>query len=44
VTPNELIAAIVTERGVARAPFVESLRALVENEGSAHAEASGARS
>jgi methylthioribose-1-phosphate isomerase len=43
VTPNELIAAIVTERGVARAPFVESLRTLAGNAGSAHAEASGAR-
>jgi methylthioribose-1-phosphate isomerase len=28
VTPNELIAAIVTDRGVARAPYTESLRAL----------------
>ena len=30
VTPNELIAAIITDRGVARAPILESLRALVE--------------
>jgi methylthioribose-1-phosphate isomerase len=28
VTPNELIAAIITDRGVARAPYTESLRAL----------------
>jgi len=32
VTPNELIAAIITDKGVARAPFVESLRKLVEKE------------
>jgi methylthioribose-1-phosphate isomerase len=32
VTPNELIAAIITDKGVARAPFVESLRKLVEGE------------
>lgn len=30
VTPNELIAAIITEKGVARAPFAESLRAMFE--------------
>jgi methylthioribose-1-phosphate isomerase len=30
VTPNELIAAIITDRGIARAPYVESLRALAE--------------
>ena len=29
VTPNELIAAIITDRGVARAPYTESLRTLV---------------
>ncbi|HEV2884438.1 MAG TPA: S-methyl-5-thioribose-1-phosphate isomerase [Pyrinomonadaceae bacterium] len=29
VTPNELIAAIITDRGVARAPYEESLRGLV---------------
>ena len=29
VTPNELIAAIITDRGVARAPYAESLRNLV---------------
>jgi methylthioribose-1-phosphate isomerase len=29
VTPNELIAAIITDRGVARAPYTESLRKLV---------------
>ena len=30
VTPNDLIAAIVTDKGVARPPYVDSLRALVE--------------
>lgn len=30
VTPNELIAAIITDHGVARAPYVESLRQLAE--------------
>lgn len=30
VTPNDLIAAIITDKGVARAPFVESLRRLIE--------------
>jgi methylthioribose-1-phosphate isomerase len=30
VTPNELIAAIITDKGVARSPYTESLRALVE--------------
>ena len=30
VTPNELITAIITDKGVARAPYVESLRALIE--------------
>jgi methylthioribose-1-phosphate isomerase len=29
VTPNNLIAAIITDKGVARAPYVESLKALV---------------
>jgi len=29
VTPNELIAAIITDRGVARSPYAESLAALV---------------
>src|SRR5213595_1810120 len=29
VTPNELIAAIITDRGVARAPYRESLRTMV---------------
>jgi methylthioribose-1-phosphate isomerase len=29
VTPNRYVTAIVTERGVARAPFTESLRKLV---------------
>jgi len=30
VTPNALVAAIITERGVCRAPYVESLKAAVE--------------
>jgi methylthioribose-1-phosphate isomerase len=30
VTPNEFITAIITDRGVARAPFKESLRRMVE--------------
>ena len=30
VTPNHLIAGIITERGIARPPYAESLRALVE--------------
>jgi len=30
VTPNDLITAIITDKGVARAPYGESLRALVE--------------
>ena len=30
VTPNELIAAIITDRGVARQPYTESLRKLLE--------------
>ena len=30
VTPNSYVAAIITERGVARAPFTESLEELVE--------------
>ncbi len=30
VTPNELIAAIITDKGVARSPYTESLRAFVE--------------
>ena len=36
VTPNELIAAIITDRGVARAPYAESLRSLATTR-SAHA-------
>lgn len=32
VTPNKLIAAIITDRGVARPPYVDSLRALVEDD------------
>jgi len=35
VTPNEFIAAIITDRGVARAPYTESLRSLAAR--SAHA-------
>jgi methylthioribose-1-phosphate isomerase len=30
VTPNEFIEAIITDKGVARAPYVESLRKLIE--------------
>ncbi|PYS83731.1 MAG: S-methyl-5-thioribose-1-phosphate isomerase [Acidobacteria bacterium] len=30
VTPNELVAAIITDRGVARPPYTESLRRIVE--------------
>ncbi len=30
VTPNELIAAIITDRGVARAPYTQSLRTLAD--------------
>lgn len=36
VTPNELIAAIITDRGIARAPYTESLRSLATTR-SAHA-------
>jgi methylthioribose-1-phosphate isomerase len=32
VTPNRYISAIITEHGVARPPYVESLRALVSNQ------------
>ncbi len=31
VTPNRYVTGIITERGVARAPFTESLRAIVES-------------
>jgi methylthioribose-1-phosphate isomerase len=31
VTPNRYVTAIITERGVARAPYTESLRALMES-------------
>ena len=39
VTPHRYVTAIITERGVARAPFTESLRAIVEsyNKGDAQA-------
>ncbi|HUR20221.1 MAG TPA: S-methyl-5-thioribose-1-phosphate isomerase [Vicinamibacterales bacterium] len=33
VTPNELITGIITERGIARAPYAETLRALFIQEG-----------
>jgi len=33
VTPNELIAAIITDKGVARQPYTESLLGLVEKDG-----------
>jgi methylthioribose-1-phosphate isomerase len=32
VTPNELITAIITDKGVARAPYVDSLRELAERD------------
>jgi methylthioribose-1-phosphate isomerase len=32
VTPNEFVTAIITEKGVAKAPFTESLRKQMENE------------
>lgn len=32
VTPNDLIAAIITDKGVARAPYLESLRMLAETD------------
>ncbi|HSS21129.1 MAG TPA: S-methyl-5-thioribose-1-phosphate isomerase [Pyrinomonadaceae bacterium] len=35
VTPNELITAIITDKGVARAPYETSLRALIERNASA---------
>lgn len=31
VTPNELVTAIITEKGVARAPYAESLKKMFEN-------------
>jgi len=30
VTPNRYVSAIITERGVARAPYVDSLKALAD--------------
>jgi methylthioribose-1-phosphate isomerase len=36
ITPNELIAAIITDRGIARSPYTESLRSLATTR-SAHA-------
>ena len=35
VTPHELVTAIITENGVARAPYGKSLARLVKNVGSA---------
>jgi methylthioribose-1-phosphate isomerase len=35
VTPNDLVTAIITDRGVARAPYTESLRKLMANSSSA---------
>ena len=32
VTPNELVTAIITEKGVARAPYTESLRKMFDEE------------
>jgi len=36
VTPSKYIAAIVTEKGIARAPYVESLRRLAGQEADVH--------
>ncbi len=41
ITPNQLISAIITDRGVARAPFLESLKKLCEAREGASAEAAG---
>src|SRR5882672_10461844 len=41
ITPNHLISAIITDRGVARAPFLESLKKLCEAHEGASAEAAG---
>ena len=41
ITPNHLISAIITDRGVARAPFLESLKKLCEAREGASAEAAG---
>ncbi len=32
VTPNDLVTAIITEKGVARAPYTESLRKMFESQ------------
>jgi methylthioribose-1-phosphate isomerase len=32
VTPNDLVTAIITEKGVARAPFTESLQKMFESQ------------
>jgi methylthioribose-1-phosphate isomerase len=36
VTPAKYVAAIITERGIARAPFDESLRMLVTQQDKVH--------
>jgi len=41
ITPNHLISAIITDRGVARAPFLESLKKLCEAREGVSAEAAG---
>jgi methylthioribose-1-phosphate isomerase len=41
ITPNHLISAIITDRGVARAPFLESLKKLCEAHAGASVEAAG---
>jgi methylthioribose-1-phosphate isomerase len=38
VTPNRYVSAIITERGVARAPYGESLRDFIATQGRKHAE------
>ena len=43
VTPHRLIAAIITERGILRPPFVESLRLAVAGETTAASTSTGAR-
>jgi methylthioribose-1-phosphate isomerase len=35
VTPAELVSALITERGVARAPYAQSLRALMSGNAAA---------
>jgi methylthioribose-1-phosphate isomerase len=38
VTPNRYVSAIITERGVARAPYGDSLRAFIPTQGRKHAD------